>query len=391
MKISDIKVIVVGNPWKNWIFVKVMTDEGIEGLGECTGGLMTAPNRSAVEELRSRLIGKNPADIQGILEFTRKTLFLARGGNALSGIEMACWDIVGKLCGKPLYQLLGGKVRESIRVYANGWYQGPRVPQMFAQKAKEMVEKGYTALKFDPFGKAYKFMGREEEKKSEAIVKAVREAVGDEVDLMIEAHDRFSLSQAIRIGKMLEEYHPFWFETPVLSDNLEKISEVARRIPVPVIAGERSGNPRELARLLSMDAVDLVNPEILEIGGVLGLLDCFAIARGFDAYVAPHNAQSPYCTAANVHVGITQPNLLIQECFDDSSVSWTEQVLSGFPKVEKGYIKPTDSPGMGVTLCEEEAVKHPYGDKNFLWMFEEGWEQRRGNVSASLGYAKTQK
>lgn len=379
MKITDIKTIVVGNPWKNWIFVKIYTDEGIEGLGECTGGLMTAPNKAAVEELRSRLIGKDPTRIQEIIEFTRKTLFLSRGGNALSGIEMACWDIVGKMCGQPLYQLLGGKVKDAVRVYANGWYQGPANPQMFAEKARYMVSRGYTALKFDPFGKAYKFMSREEERRTEEIVRAVREAVGDQVDLMIEAHDRFNLSQAIRLGYMLEPYHIFWFETPVLSDNFEKICETARRIKIPVIAGERSEDPRELARLLSMDAVDLINPEILSVGGILGLLDCFAIARGFDAYVAPHNAQSPYCTAANIHVGITQPNLLIQECFDDSAVSWTDDVLQGYPKVENGFISPTDAPGIGVTLCEAEAAKHPYGDKNFLWMFEDGWEQRKGN------------
>jgi galactonate dehydratase len=379
MKIIDIRTIVVGNPWKNWIFVKLITDEGIEGLGECTGGLSTKPNVGALEELRSRLIGRDPTNLPALLDFLRKTLFLFRGGDAVSGIEMACWDIIGKRSGQPLYRLLGGKARDSIRVYANGWYQGPREPECFAEKAREMVGRGYTALKFDPFGKAYKFMTRDEEMLSMRIVRAVREAVGENVDLMIEAHDRFSLSQAIRLGNMLEEFHPFWFETPVLSDNFENISEVARRVSIPVIAGERSGDPRDMAKLLSIGAIDLINPEILGVGGISGLMDCFAIARGFDAYVAPHNAQSPFCTAVNVHVGITQPNLLIQECFDDSRVSWTDDVLSGYPEVMDGFIEPTDAPGIGVCINEEEAAKHPYGDKNFLWMFEEGWEKRKGN------------
>lgn len=378
MKISDLKVMVVGNPWKNWIFVKLMTDEGINGYGECTGGLETLPNKGAVEELRSRLIGRDPTDIHGLMEFIRKTLFLSRGGNAVSGIEIACWDIIGKMCGQPLYRLLGGKVRDKIRVYANGWYQGPREPQAFADRALEIVEMGYTALKFDPFGKAYKFMSREEERRSLAIVRAVREAVGEDIDIMIEAHDRFNLSQAIRLGHMLEEFHPYWYETPVLSDNFERINEVARRINLPVIAGERSHNPKDMAKLLSIGAIDLINPEILGMGGVSGLLDCFAIARGFDAYVAPHNAQSPLCTAVNVHVDITQPNLLIQECFDDSSVAWTDDVLIGYPKVKNGFIEPTDAPGIGIEINEEEASKHPYGDGNFLWMFEEGWERRKG-------------
>ncbi len=379
MKIVDVSTFIVGNPWKNWIYIKLSTDDGIDGFGECTGGLTTKPEAAALEELKSRIIGRDPTDIHGLMDFLRKTLFLSRGGNAVSGIEIACWDILGKKCSQPLYRLLGGRVRPKIRVYANGWYQGPREPSAFAERALSMVERGYTALKFDPFGTAYKFMTRDEEKLSMRIVGAVREAVGESVDLMIEAHDRFSLSQAMRLGHMLEEFHPFWFETPVLSDNPEMISEVARRVRVPVIAGERAEDPRDLAKLLALGAVDLINPELLGVGGVSGLLDCFGIARGFDAYVAPHNAQSPMCTAVNVHVGITQPNLLIQECFDDSSADWTDEVLSGYPKVENGYIRPTEAPGIGVALNESEAKKHPYGDRNFLWMFESGWEKRKGN------------
>lgn len=379
MKIIDLKSFVVGNPWKNWIYVKLETDEGIHGWGECTGGLTSASEKGMLDEIRSRIIGRDPTNVSGLMDFIYKTLFLERGGNAISGIEMACWDIIAKKANMPLWQLLGGKVRPKIRCYANGWYQGPREPERFAERARKIVDMGYTALKFDPFGKAFKFMSRDEEKFSMKIVRAVREAVGDDVDIMIEAHDRFNQTEAIRIGQMLEEFHPFWYETPVQSDNFERVSEVARRVRVPVIAGERTSTPREINKLLSSGAIDIVNPEILGCGGVQGLLDCFAIARSYDAYVAPHNAQSPFCTAVNVHIDITQPNLLIQECFDDSSVAWTDDVLSGYPKVVDGYIEPTDKPGIGVEINEEEALKHPYGDKNFLWMFESGWEKREGN------------
>lgn len=379
MKITDMKTLVVGNPWKNWVYVKLETDDGVKGWGECTGGLTTASEKGMLDELRSRVIGRDPTDVTGLLDFLRKTLFLTSGGSAVSGIEMACWDIIGKKADMPLYQLFGGKVRPKVRCYANGWYRGPRKPELFAEYAQQIVAMGYTALKFDPFGKAYKFMTRDEELFAMKIVRAVRDAVGDSVDLMIEAHDRFNQTEAIRIGQMLEEFHPFWYETPVLSDNFDRLGEVARRVRVPVIAGERTSNPRQIARLLAGGAIDIVNPEILGCGGILGLLDCFAIARGFDAYVAPHNAQSPFCTAVNVHIDMTQPNLLIQECFDDSSVSWTNDVLSGYPKVVNGFIEAMDAPGIGVTINEEEAIKHPYGDKNFLWMFEDGWEKREGN------------
>lgn len=379
MKIIDMKTFVVGNPWKNWVYVKLETDEGIHGWGESTGGLTTAAEKGMLDELRSRVIGLDPLNATAVVDFLRKTLFLTSGGSAVSGIEMACWDIIAKKASVPLWQLFGGKVRPNIRCYANGWYQGPREPEAFAERAVQIVEMGYTALKFDPFGKAYKFMTRDEEKFAMKIVGAVRKAVGDNVDLMIEAHDRFNQTEAIRLGQMLEEYHPFWFETPVLSDNFDRLAEVARRVRVPVIAGERTSNPRQIAKLLAGGAIDIVNPEILGCGGIIGLLDCFAIARGFDAYVAPHNAQSPFCTAVNVHVDISQPNLLIQECFDDSSVAWTDEVLTGYPKVVNGFIEPTDAPGIGVEINEAEAVKHPYGDKNFLWMFEDGWEKRKGN------------
>jgi galactonate dehydratase len=379
LKIVDMKTFVVGNPWKNWVYVRLQTDEGLCGYGECTGGLATMAQKGMLDELRSRTLGLDPTNVTGVMDFLRKTLFLGSGGSAVSGIEMACWDIIAKAANLPLYRLLGGKVRQKIRVYANGWYQGPREPELFAERARELVAKGYTALKFDPFGKAFKFMSREEERLSMRIVRAVREAVGDDVDLMIEAHDRFSMTQAIRIGHMLEEFHPFWYETPVLSDNFDRLNEVARRVRVPVIAGERTSTPKDIQKLLSGGAIDIVNPEILGSGGIMGLMDCFAVARSFDAHVAPHNAQSPFCTAVNVHIGITQPNLLIQECFDDSSVSWTDDVLCGYPRVKDGFIEPTDEPGIGVLINEEEAAKHPYGDKNFLWMFEEGWEKREGN------------
>lgn len=379
MKIQDMRIIVVGNPWKNWIFVKLVTDEGIEGIGEATGGLSTLPNEGMLRELKSQVIGKDPRRILGLQEDIRKALFLQRGGEAASGIEIACWDIVGKIYGVPLYQMLGGKCRDRIRVYANGWYQGPRDPVFFAERAKEIVNMGYTALKFDPFGTAYKYITREEERFAMQLIESIRLAVGEDVDIMIEAHDRFALSQAIRIGHMIEEYHPFWYETPVMSSDLKDVNEVARRVNVPVIAGERQSDPREIARFLADGAVDLINPEILEIGGISGLLDCFAIARGFGASVAPHNAQSPLCTAVNIHIGISQPNLLIQECFDDSSVSWTDDVISGYPKVVNGYIEPSDLPGIGVEINEKEAAKHPYGEKNFLRLFEDGWEQRKGS------------
>lgn len=376
MKIIDMKVFVVGNPWKNWIFVKLYTDDGIEGLGEATGGLSTKPIIGYLEEIKHKVIGLDPRNITAIRDTIYKSLFLGDAASAGAGINCACWDILGKSLKVPVYRLLGGKYHEKIRVYANGWYQGPRDPTFFAARAKEIVAMGYTALKFDPFGNNYMYMSREEERLSMSIIAAIREALGENVDLLIEGHDRFSISQAVRLGLMMEEYSPFWFETPVLSTDINAINEVARKINVPVISAERAKSVTDVVAALEGRAINMVNPEYLGVGGISGLQECFAAARGFHAYLAPHNAQSPYSTAVNVQVGTANDNLLIQECFDESSVSWTNDVLQGYPVQHDGYISVSEEPGIGVTLNEKEALKHPYSERNFLRLFEAGWERR---------------
>jgi galactonate dehydratase len=294
----------------------------------------------------------------------------------MSAIEIACWDILGKALNRPLWQLLGGKQRPHLRVYANGWYQGPRDPAFFAEAAAKVKAMGYTALKFDPFGTAHRTLNPEEERRSLAIVRAVREAVGDDVDLCIEGHDRFSVSTAIRLGIVLEEFHPMWFEAPVMSTDIPATIEVARAIPVPVATGERFEKLTQFLDLLAPRVVDIVQPETLRIGGISGARKAAAIAVSADAAVALHQAQSPLSTAINAHLHTSFPNFLIQECFDDFLVPWAWDVLRGAPRVRDGYLTPSDAPGLGVELDETAAAKHPYGQNNFLRLFEESWERR---------------
>jgi len=376
MKITEIKTFVVGNPWKNWVFVKVYTDEGLTGVGEATGGLSAKPGEAQVHELGRFVIGEDPRHPERVWQKMYKGLFL--GTNVgMNAIEIACWDILGKSLGVPIWQLLGGKQRPRIRVYANGWYQGPRDPGFFAEAAARVREMGYTALKFDPFGTAYRFFDRAEEKRSLAIVRAVREAVGDDVDLLIEGHDRFSVSTAIRIGQQLEEFHPMWFETPVMSTDIAATVEVARAIRVPVATGERFHRLSQFIELLSHRVVDIVQPETLNIGGISGARKAAAIAEAAEAFVALHQAQSPLNTAINAHIHASISNFLIQECFDDFLVPWAHEIMHGVPRVKDGYIEVSDAPGIGVELDEEEMAKHPYGQDYFLRLFEEGWERRK--------------
>ncbi len=249
MKITELQTFVVGNPWKNWVFVKVLTDEGISGIGEATSGLSAKPGEAQVHELERFVIGEDPLQPEWLWQKMYKGLFL--GSNVgVNAIEIACWDLLGKTLKAPLWQLLGGKQRPRLRVYANGWYQGPREPGFFAEAAVRVKEMGYTALKFDPFGSAYRFLDSSEERLSLEIIRAVRDAVGDDVDLCIEGHDRFSVSTAIRIGRKLEEFHPLWFETPVMSTDIPATVEVARAIPVPVATGERFSRLAQVSELV---------------------------------------------------------------------------------------------------------------------------------------------
>jgi galactonate dehydratase len=376
MKITEIKTFVVGNPWKNWVFVKVNTDEGVSGVGEATGGLSARPGEAQVHELERFVIGEDPLQPDRLWHKMYKGLFL--GSNVgMNAIEIACWDILGKCLGAPVWQLLGGKHRPRLRVYANGWYQGPRDPAFFAEAAVHVKEMGYTALKFDPFGTAYRFFSPEEERLSLAIVRAVRQAVGDDVDLLIEGHDRFGTSTAVRIGKALEEFKPMWFETPVMSTDIAATIEVARAIGVPVATGERFHQLSQVIELMSHRAVDIVQPETLHIGGISGARKAAAIAEAAEGFVALHQAQSPLNTAINAHIHASIPNFLIQECFDDFLVPWAHEIMHGVPRVKDGYLEPSDAPGIGVELDEAEMAKHPYGQDYFLRLFEEGWERRR--------------
>jgi galactonate dehydratase len=376
MKITELKTFVVGNPWKNWVFVKAYTDEGLTGVGEATGGLSAKPGEAQVHELGRFVIGEDPRHPERVWQKMHKGLFL--GTNvAMNAIEIACWDILGKSLGVPVWQLLGGKQRPRIRAYANGWYQGPRDPGFFAEAAARVKAMGYTALKFDPFGTAYRFFDAEEEKRSLAIIRAVREAVGDGVDLLIEGHDRFSVTTAIRIGKQLEKFRPMWFETPVMSTDIAATVEVARAIGVPVATGERFSRLSQFIELLSHRVVDIVQPETLNIGGISGARKAAAVAEAAEAFVALHQAQSPLNTAINAHVHASLPNFLIQECFDDFLVSWAHEIMHGVPRVKDGHIEVPDAPGIGVELDEAEMAKHPYGQDYFLRLFEEGWERRK--------------
>ena len=383
MKITRATTYVVGNPWKNWLFVRLDTDQdGLYGIGEGTLNGFAKAVEATVHELAPRYEGIDPFQIETVSQRMLRDLYSDGGqiqGNAAAAIETACWDIIGKVTGRPVHDLLGGRYHESLTAYANGWYQGERTPELFAEKAAEVVGRGYKALKFDPFGAAWRTMEPADRRLSLDIVRAVRDTVGPNVRIMIEGHRRFSVAEAIWIGDALAEFDPTWFEEPTDHTKIDATAEVARRIAVPVSAGESFTTTHQFAELLRHNSVHILQPDPSCMGGIWRTRMVCAMADANYAVVAPHQAQGPVSTAVCVQIGACTPNLLVQELFDEFNVGWEREIVQPPVHVVDGQIQIPTAPGLGVDLNWPELDKHPYQVTNFLPLFQPGWERREGN------------
>ena len=379
MKIVSVEPFVVGTSWRNLIFVRVKTDEGLDGVGECTlqnrhegvlGFLKGA--------VRRYVIGSDPFDIENLwLRMYRNDFW--RGGDialtALSAIELACWDIVGKATNQPVYRLLGGKCREKVRAYANAWYTTARKPEEFARLAKGVVNKGYTAMKVDPFGPGELELSHKERDRAIDLVAAIREAVGSEIDIFIEMHGRFSAATAIEISRLLEPYKPGWIEEPCPPEDIPSLVKVAASVNIPIATGERYFTRYGFREVLETGAPDIIQADMLHTGGFLEMKKIAAMADVRSMLMAPHNSNGPICTTTSVHLGFCTSNFKIQECFDDFSEPWVLDAVSGVPRVVNGYFSPPTRPGWGIELNEDVIQEHPMNDEFFnLW--EENWHMR---------------
>jgi galactonate dehydratase len=379
MKIDRIEAFIVGNPWKNWILVKVATDQGHVGWGEATQGLTTMPAFAAVGEIARLFLGRDPRELPANWHDAHKALYLNHDGPimaALAGIDTACWDIVGKELGLPLYRLLGGRARPGIRTYANGWYQDDRDPVRFAERTQAVAARGYSALKFDPLGHNYRTLDRAERRRTLAIVEAVRTALPDDIDMILEFHDRLTVPEALSLIRDVAQFRPLWVEDPVFTSDIAAFGRVCRESPVRIAGGERFSLPIQFATLFAGGGCDMVLPEYLRLGGLARLRQAAAIADAHNAMVAPHQAQSPLGTAVNVHFDVATPNAFIQECFDEFHVAWARDVFGNIPTIKDGCLAPSELPGHGVSVNEAEIGKHPYSERNFMNLFSTGWEKR---------------
>ncbi|MEX1018835.1 MAG: mandelate racemase/muconate lactonizing enzyme family protein [Litorilinea sp.] len=366
MQVTDVKTYLI-NPGinKNWLFVKVETDEGIYGWGEAYTQLdRDRTIEIHIEQLARYLKGRNPFDIRHFT-FMAYNDFAGKRGSlelfcAISALEQALWDIAGKATNQPVYNLLGGATRKRQRVYANGWGGGGSLQQL-QDDATAVIAKGFSALKFDPFPNPWRaYIGKPEEDSAVARVAAVREAVGPDVEILVEVHRRLAPAQAIRVATRIAEYRPYWYEEPVSARDLDALAEVKRSISLPVVTGEELYTKNEFRDVMTKRAVDLLNPDVCNCGGILELREIAAMAECHHIAVSPHNYNSTTIgLAATIHATAGMINCPITEYF----VNFEEigRKIAHAPLVAKdGYVDLPTAPGLGVDLDEEKLAAYPY-------------------------------
>lgn len=372
MKITDVKTYVVGNPerggGRNWVFLKLVTDEGIEGIGECN---MSSGREQGLVQLIKDLsepfvIGTNPFDTEKLWDrLYSSTHFFRHPGvvatQVVAAYEMACWDIVGKTLNQPVYNLLGGKYNEKLRAYTYIYDWGrPQPPEKAGEAAARLVEQGFTAVKLDPIAMtpAPRELSLDELHYAEAVMKSIRNAVGDKADILMGTHGQLTTHSAIRFARMLEQYEPLWFEEPVPPENMDEMARVAQHTSIPIATGERLATIHDFNLLLKRQAAQIIQAHV-GLNGIMGLKKIAGMAEANYAQIAPWLYCGPVAGAANIQIDVCSPNFLIQEGIETWS-GFHAEILKEPIKWEKGYIIPPARPGLGVELNEEVAARHPY-------------------------------
>jgi L-alanine-DL-glutamate epimerase-like enolase superfamily enzyme len=398
MRLQDLEIFVTAPPegWggRYWIFVKLTTDTGISGYGECYASSVGPETMRAVigDVFARHMQGENPENIELMFRrayssgFTQRPDLTVMG--AFSGLEIACWDILGKDRDRPVWALLGGLVNERIRSYT---YLNPlprhdraafwNSPEMAAESAAEMVRLGFTAVKFDPAGPYTIHGGRQpamrDITRSVSFCRAVRDVVGERADLLIGTHGQFTTAGAIRLGQALESFAPLWFEEPLPPDNLAEFAEVARAVRIPLATGERLCTKAEFAALLRMGGARILQPALGRVGGLWEARKIAAIAEVFNAEMAPHLYAGPVEWAANIQLCATIPNLLIAETIETGG-PFHMRLIRHSITWEEGYVRVPETPGLGIEFDEDLARAHPYtGHRLHLEMQREPFDHGR--------------
>lgn len=378
MKITAIKTLVVHARMRNWVLVKIETSvPGLYGWGEATLEWKTKGVVGAVEDLAPLIIGQDPRRIEHIWQIMHRQYFW-RGGivtmSAISGIDQALWDIKGKDLGRPVCELLGGPVRDTMRLYDHlgggsleGMYKTGE-PEQFAELAIQSVEKGFTAFKCMPIPVAEYIESAATLKKAARTVELMRKAVGDGVDIMLDLHARTTAAAAIQFGRLLVDYNLYWYEEPCWPEHVDSLVEVSRALPFPTATGERLVGRWEFRELLEKRAVAILQPDVSHCGGISEARRIGSMAETYSIPLACHNPQGPVSTASSLHVAFATPNYLIQEIVR-ADVPWRNEIVSGGFDVSQGFVLSPTAPGLGIDIKEEEAAKHPWAPEVYMPMF----------------------
>ncbi len=368
MRITAVRPLVVNARMRNWVFVKVETDEGLYGWGEATLEWKTATVVGAIEDCSRFIIGEDPARIEHLWQMMYRQYFWKvgiEGMSAISGIEQALWDIKGKALGVPVYELLGGRVRDRVRVYNHlgggrmeNMYES-ETPAQFAERALMVKDMGYTALKFMAVPRTEPVEGTRSVRYAESLVRAVRDAVGPDLDLMVDLHARTWPAMAIQYCHAFEPYGLLFFEEPCPTEDIEATAQVTRQSRVPIATGERLVTRWQFRELFEKRACHVIQPDLSHCGGLWEARKIAATAETHSIAVAPHNPNGPIATAVTVHFALATPNWLIQETIS-SDVPWRDEVVRGAVRPVAGYVEAPSGPGLGIEVDEGEAAKHPF-------------------------------
>ena len=381
VKILDARTTIVGTAWRELVFLELSTDNGLVGLGEVRMVNKTDTLVACINELAPRyVIGSDPFDVERLAWNVQRAEYGRPGEvtqSALAACDVACWDLMGQSLGVPVWKLLGGQFRTRVPAYANGWYQTDREATAIAARARQVVQRGYRALKLDPFGAASAELAPAERGRVKAIMAAVRDVVGPDVQILVEMHGRFTAASAVRIAAMLEPYDPEWIEEPVPPENPDALARVRAGTRIPIATGERAHTIADIRPFIERGLADVVQIDLTHFGGFLAMKAVAAWADAHALLMAPHNVCGPVGTMANVHFAIATPNYKILEHFNDFADSWVHDLVDQAPRVgEDGCFSLPERPGLGVTLNHDACREHPRTGAR-LKLFEEGWEKRQ--------------
>ncbi|MHB1533389.1 MAG: mandelate racemase/muconate lactonizing enzyme family protein [Acidimicrobiales bacterium] len=372
MKITDVHPFVVDGGFRNWVFVRVTTDEGLVGYGEATVEGREHAVLGTLKDLNRVVVGQAADEIRRLVHLMTRHGYWESGpvvSSAIGGIEIALWDIAGKSLDAPVYRLLGGALRAEVPVYSNAWYFGADTPDEFAQAAVATCALDYGALKFDPFGRSeYAITDRELGVATDRIA-AVRHAVGRDVAIMIEGHGRFSYESALQIARRVEQYGVRFFEEPVIPGDIEAFGRLAAATSIPLAAGERCYDLRDCLRLIKAGAA-VIQPDVIHIGGISRLMAVAELAEATAVSLAPHNASGPVATAATLQVAAVSGAFFLQEMFAPRDTGWKDRVAFPGLRVVNGHVAIPTGTGIGVTIDEAEAARHPYEVRDLNLMGE---------------------